>query len=48
MLDEIARLEDGLMEVEMKLSEALLTATTEFQEKVKAIIEEMKQKTSAL
>jgi hypothetical protein len=44
----IDELEDGLMNVEMKLSEALMQATIEFQDKVKKIIEDMKAKTGSL
>ena len=42
------QLEDDLMSVEMKLSDALQLATSEFQEKIKKIIEDMKTKTGTL
>lgn len=45
MLEEIDKLEDDLMRVEMKLSETLQLATQNFQERVKKIIDDMKQKT---
>ena len=42
---EIEVLEDDLMGVELKLQEALQVSTSDFQERVKKIIEDMKQKT---
>jgi hypothetical protein len=48
LLLEIRVLEDELMGVEMKLQEALMAATSDFQERVKRIIEEMKTKTGTL
>lgn len=48
MLVQIDQLEDSLVDVEMKLSDALLLATNDFQEKVKKIIEDMKSKTGTL
>jgi hypothetical protein len=48
LLDDIRQLEDDLLGVEMKLSEALQTSTGEFQEKIKKILEEMKSKTATL
>ena len=47
LIEEVERLEDELMGVEMKLSDALQQSTTDFQEKVKKIIEDMKTKTGA-
>ena len=48
LMAEIDSLEDELMAVEMKLKESLLLATTDFQERVRKIIEEMKTKTGQL
>jgi hypothetical protein len=42
---EIDRLEDGLMNVELKLQESLLLATLDFQDRVKRIIDDMRGKT---
>ncbi len=44
---EIEHLEDELMNIELKLQEQLQAATTDFQERVKRILEDMKTKTSA-
>ena len=48
LIDEIGKLEDDLLGVEMKLSEALQTATSEFQDKIRKIIDDMRSKTGAL
>lgn len=48
LLDEVDKLEDDLMGVEIKLSDALQISTGEFQEKIKKIIEDMKTKTGNL
>ena len=48
IMRHIDQLEDDLMNVEMKLSEALMQSTIEFQDKVKKIIEDMKAKTGSL
>lgn len=48
MLAHVNKLEDDLIEVEMKLSESLTTATSEFEEKIKRIIEDIRSKTGAL
>lgn len=48
LLAIIDKLEDDLLGVEMKLSEALQQATSDFQEKIKKIIEDMKGKTGSL
>ena len=48
LIDEISKLEDDLLGVEMKLSEALQTATSEFQDKIRKIIDDMRSKTGAL
>lgn len=46
--DEIDRIEDELMSVEMKLQDTLTGSTSEFFEKVKGIIELMKSTTQNL
>lgn len=46
MAKEIETLEDELMGVELKLQEQLQVATTDFQERVKRVLEEMKNKTN--
>ena len=46
MAKEIETLEDDLMAVELKLQEQLQVATTDFQERVKRVLEEMKNKTN--
>ena len=43
---EIERLEDALMNVELKLQESLQVSTNDFQERVKKINEDMKNKTN--
>lgn len=45
LIVEIEKLEDGLMEVELKLQESLQISTNDFQERIKKIIDEMKHKT---
>mmetsp|Transcript_27396 Transcript_27396/g.20546 ORF Transcript_27396/g.20546 Transcript_27396/m.20546 type:complete len:143 (+) Transcript_27396:908-1336(+) len=47
LLKQIDMLEDGLMGVEMKLKDVLETATNDFRERVRFIIEAMKNKTTA-
>ncbi len=42
---EIDKLEDDLMGVELKLQESLLTATTDFTDRIKKIMEDMRTKT---
>lgn len=42
---EIEKLEDGLLDIELKLQESLQESTTNFQERVKKILEDMKEKT---
>lgn len=44
---EIDKLEDNLMGVELKLQESLLAATTDFTDRIKKIMEDMRGKTSA-
>jgi hypothetical protein len=47
MMGEIDKLEDALMNVELKLQESLQISTTDFQDRVKKIIDDMKVKTQA-
>jgi hypothetical protein len=47
MMGEIDKLEDALMNVELKLQERLQISTTDFQDRVKKIIDDMKVKTQA-
>jgi len=45
LYSQIDKLEDGLMEVELKLQESLQVATTNFTERIKKVLEEMRNKT---
>ena len=47
-MDDIEKLEDDLMGVEMKLQDTLQQATTDFEDRVKKLIEDMKLKTGNL
>lgn len=42
MFAEIDKLENSLMDVELKLQESLQISTSDFQDRVKKIIEDMK------
>jgi SMC interacting uncharacterized protein involved in chromosome segregation len=47
MAKEIETLEDDLMGVELKLQEQLQVATSDFQERIKQVLTQMKDKTTA-
>lgn len=47
-MNDIDVLEDDLMNVEMKMQDTLHIATTDFEDRVKKLIEEMKIKTGNL